>query len=83
VLTSLKKYFNHWWLIFVIALVFLPAHIIASHGIKLLLQSLKVDPLDREIFDFVSLYLTVVDVILILSTATIGALRLLEAEVEE
>jgi hypothetical protein len=82
-MVSLRKYFEHWLLIFIVALVLLPALMIGSHYIKILLHRVNVDPLEQEVFNFVSLYLTVLDVVLILATATIGVYRLLNAEVEE
>lgn len=82
-MASLRKYVEHWLLIFIIALILLPALMIGSHYIKILLQRVNVDPVEQEVFNFVSLYLTVLDVVLILATATIGVYRLLDTEVEE
>jgi DMSO reductase anchor subunit len=82
-MASLRKYVEHWLLIFIIALILLPVLMIGSHYIKILLQRVNVDPVEQEVFNFVSLYLTVLDVVLILATATIGVYRLLDAEVEE
>jgi len=82
-MASLRKYVEHWLLIFTIALILLPALMIGSHYIKTLLHRVNVDPAEQEVFNFVSLYLTVLDVVLILATATIGVYRLLDAEVEE
>jgi uncharacterized membrane protein YhaH (DUF805 family) len=82
-MASLRKYVEHWLLIFIIALIMLPALMIGSHCIKVLLHRVNVDPIEQEVFSFVSLYLTVLDVVLILATATIGVYRLLDAEVEE
>jgi DMSO reductase anchor subunit len=82
-MASLRKYVEHWLLIFIIALIFLPALMIGSHYIKILLHRVNVDPVEQQVFYFVSLYLTVLDVVLILATATIGVYRLLDAEVEE
>ena len=82
-LASLKKFAEHWLRILIVAVVLFPALIIGSHYVKKLLHGLKVDPLDQEVFHFVSLYLTVLDAVLILGTATIGVFKLLEAEVDE
>jgi uncharacterized membrane protein YhaH (DUF805 family) len=82
-MASLRKYVEHWLLIFIVALILLPALMIGSHYIKILLHKVNVDPVEPEVFNFVSLYLTVLDVVLILATATIGVYRLLDAEVEE
>ena len=82
-MASLRKYFEHTGIIFVIAFVVLPALIVAAHFVKIFLKYLQVDALEREIFDFVSLALTLVDAVLILSTAVIGVYRLLETEVDE
>jgi hypothetical protein len=82
-MASLRKYVEHWLLIFIVALILLPALMIGSHYIKILLHRVHVDIVEQEVFNFVSLYLTVLDVVLILSTATIGVYRLLNAEVEE
>jgi len=78
---SLRKYFEHWLLIFIIALIMLPALMIGSHYAKMLLHMANVDPAEQEVFSFVSLYLTVLDAVLILATATIGVYRLIDAEV--
>jgi hypothetical protein len=50
--------------------------------LKKLLLWIDVDPVEREVFNFVSLYLTVADVVLIFGTAGIGVYKLLESEVE-
>lgn len=81
-MASLRKYVDHWLLIFIVALVLLPALMVGSHCIKILLHRANVDPIEQEVFKFVSLYLTVLDVVLILATATIGVYRLLDAELE-
>lgn len=81
-MASLRKYVEHWLLIFIVALILLPALMVGSHCIKILLHRVNVDPVEQEVFKFVSLYLTVLDVVLILATATIGVYRLLDAELE-
>jgi hypothetical protein len=82
VLASLKRFAAHWVIIFFVSLILLPALMIGAHYVKKLLLWIDVDPVEREVFNFVSLYLTVADVVLIFGTAGIGVYKLLESEVE-
>jgi hypothetical protein len=78
----LSKIFRHWIAIFVISVVLLPVSAIALHYAKKFMEDLGVDPAVLELFRLVTIYIALLDAIIIMGTGTIGVLKLLKEEAE-